>query len=137
LRRSYGEQYDAAFKLIPGLRVHGVDPRAYYTRHLYPVVIDERAIGLSRDGFIQQLKEAKIGTSVHYVPIHHHPYYQRVLGVRSTDFPMTNSVYQGLVSLPLYTKMSAQDLQRVTDSVMRIVDAVPMSTSRGLRHGES
>ena len=130
LRRSYGEQYDAAFKLVPGLCVHGLDPRAYYTRHLYPVVIDEHVTGLSRNAFIQQLRDAKIGTSVHYVPIHYHPYYQQALGVQSTDFPVTNSIYRGLVSLPLYTKMDVQDVQRVIYTVMRIVDAVPMSTAR-------
>lgn len=122
LRRTYGEMYDSAFRNIPGLRLHALDPKAYCTRHLYPLVIDERSTGISRNDFIEKLKNAKVGTSVHYVPIHYHSYYQKALGVKPGDFPVTDEIYRGLVSLPLYTKMTAHDIRRVIESVTRIIE---------------
>lgn len=121
LRRTYGEMYDEAFKNMPGVRLHGLDLRAYQTRHLYPIVIDERLTGVSRNSFIEKLKDAKIGASVHYVPINYHSYYQRVMGLKPGDFPITEEIYQGLISLPLYTKMDSIDIRRVIDSVRKII----------------
>jgi dTDP-4-amino-4,6-dideoxygalactose transaminase/nucleoside-diphosphate-sugar epimerase len=126
IRRRYGDLYDQAFKDVPGIRLHGLDPKAYYTRHLYPIVIDESSAGINRQELIDKLREAKIGTSVHYIPIHYHPLYQERLGVQPGDYPTTEQVFQGLVSLPLYTKMQTQDVQRV---VKRIKEVIHESTA--------
>lgn len=121
IRRTYGEMYDQAFVDIDGIRLHGLDSKAYYTRHLYPIIIDEQKLGISRNDFIQKLREMKIGTSVHYVPIHHHSLYQKQMGVKPGDFPVTDEIYKGLVSLPLYTKMSHDDINKVINAVKAIL----------------
>lgn len=121
IRRTYGEMYDEAFSKIDGIRLHGLDPKAYYNRHLYPIVIDEDKLGINRNDFIIKLKEAKIGTSVHYVPIHHHSLYQNKMNVKPGDFPVTDEIYKGLISLPLYTKMSTDDVNKVIQSVKTIL----------------
>ncbi len=121
IRRDYGKLYDDAFKNIPGLRLHGLDSKAYYTRHLYPVVIEEEKLGITRKEVIQKLRDAKIGTSVHYVPIHHHALYKDRLGIKPGDFPETDLIYRGLLSLPLYTKMSVDDVKRVINKFREIL----------------
>lgn len=121
IRRHYGDLYDKAFNDIPGVKLHGFDKRAYYTRHLYPFVIDEKVLRLTRNTLIEKLKDAKIGTSVHYVPINHHKLYQNQLGIKPGDFPQSDSIYKGLISLPLYPKMTIDDIKRVIDQVLKII----------------
>jgi dTDP-4-amino-4,6-dideoxygalactose transaminase/nucleoside-diphosphate-sugar epimerase len=123
LRREYGEMYDEAFKCLPGIRLQGLDPRAYYNRHMYPIVVDKEILGLSRNQFIDKLKEFKIGTSVHYIPIHYHPYYQKKLGLKIEDFPVTSNIYKGLLSLPIYSKMTKDDVKRVICRVNQLAES--------------
>jgi dTDP-4-amino-4,6-dideoxygalactose transaminase/nucleoside-diphosphate-sugar epimerase len=120
-RREYGALYDELLKDLPGIKLHKLDPASYSTRHLYPIVIDEKVCGISRDELINRLKEKNIGTSVHYVPIHYHPAYQSKLGLSVDDFEITNNVYKGLLSLPLYTKMEDADIRRVAAAVSSIL----------------
>lgn len=119
VRRHYGELYDEAFSSIPGIRLHGLDEKAYYTRHLYPFIVDEQVIGMNRNEVIEKLKAAKIGTSVHYVPINHHKYYRDTLGVNPGDFPNSDAIYNGLISLPLYPKMTIEDVKRVISEIRK------------------
>ena len=123
LRREYGRKYDEAFSSIPGIRLHGLDPRAFYTRHIYPLIIDENISGISRNSFMEKLKEQKIGTSVHYIPIHHHPYYKRVLNINPDELAVTDEIFRGLVSLPLYSKMTIADVTRVISRVNQIINS--------------
>ncbi len=120
-RRDYGDLYDDLFKNIPGVQLHSLDPNSFSTRHIYPIIIDEGVCGVTRDELINRLKEKNIGTSVHYVPIHHHPAYKSKLGLSEEDFKVTNGVYKGLLSLPLYTKMDQSDIKRVAAEVISIV----------------
>lgn len=120
-RREYGDLYDELFKNISGIKLHKLDSASYSTRHLYPIVIDESICGITRDELINRLKEKNIGTSVHYVPIHHHQAYQDQIGLAGDDFEITNSVFKGLLSLPLYTKMESADIRRVAAEVSSIL----------------
>jgi dTDP-4-amino-4,6-dideoxygalactose transaminase/nucleoside-diphosphate-sugar epimerase len=123
LRRKYGEVYDEAFKYLPGMRPCGLDPRATTNRHMYPIVLDPDIIGLSRNQFIEKLKEFKIGTSVHYIPIHHHPFYQKNIGLDPEDFPVTNKIFKGLLSLPIYTKLTIEDVNKIISRVTQLVES--------------
>ena len=58
-----------------------------------------------------------IGTSVHFIPLHLHPYYRDRYGFRPEDFPNALRAYQDAVSLPIYTRMTAADVDRVVDAV--------------------
>jgi len=121
IRRNFGEIYDNSFSNLDGVKTQKVEDYAYHIRHLYPIVIDEKVIGKNRNQIIDELRQNKIGTSVHYVPINHHPFYQSKLNVKIGDFPVSDSIYEGLVSLPLYTKMSKSDINRVIDTLKRII----------------
>ena len=123
LRREYGEMFDEAFKSLPGFQLHTLDKRAHYTRHIYPIILNEYLCGINRNRFIESMKELKIGTSVHYVPIHHHPYYKEKLNIAPGEFPVTDRIFNGLVSLPLYSRMSTRDVDRVINRVKQIVES--------------
>lgn len=91
--------------------------------HLYPVRLRLDQLTVSRSDAIEQLRERGIGTSVHYIPIHLHPYYRENFGVGPGDFPVTEAAYEGLISLPLYTRMTDDDVARVSEALHEIVES--------------
>jgi len=89
--------------------------------HLYPIVINTNLLTIDRTKFIEALAAENIGTSVHFIPIHKHPYYKRTYGYNDSDFQTANKIFDGLLSLPLYPKMSLNDLEDVVTAVEKIV----------------
>lgn len=85
--------------------------------HLYVLLIDFQKIGKSRAEVMAELREKKIGTQVHYIPVHLQPYYQKTYGTRPGDFPIAEDYYEHCLSIPLYPKMSDEDVSRVISAV--------------------
>ena len=77
--------------------------------------------GGSRDQLIESLKQAGIGTSVHFIPLHMHSYYRSHYGYKKGDFPNAEDAYERAVSLPLYPDMSDADVEYVAKTIKRIV----------------
>ncbi|HEX7635399.1 MAG TPA: DegT/DnrJ/EryC1/StrS family aminotransferase [Noviherbaspirillum sp.] len=80
--------------------------------HLYVVRLRDTS-RLGRDELIQKLSDYGIGTSVHYIPLHRHPYWRQRYALRQEQFPRAEAAYQRMLSLPLYTKMTDEDQSRV------------------------
>ena len=78
-------------------------------------------LGLDRGGFIEELKESGVGTSVHFIPLHRHPYYQSAYGARSDDFPNAEDAYSRCISLPIYPGLTEHDANRVVRIVTETV----------------
>jgi dTDP-4-amino-4,6-dideoxygalactose transaminase len=91
--------------------------------HLYPIRLRLDMLRIGRSDAIEQLRERGIGTSVHYIPIHLHPYYRENFGVGPGDFPVAEASYDGLISLPLYTRMTDADVDRVSEALHEVVEA--------------
>jgi dTDP-4-amino-4,6-dideoxygalactose transaminase len=83
--------------------------------------LDLERLTIDRARFIEELKARNIGASVHFIPVHMHPYYRDKYGYRPADFPVAYREYQRLVSLPLNLRMSNGDVQDVIDAVLDIV----------------
>jgi len=89
--------------------------------HLYVVRLRPEGLRINRDEFIVQMKERGIGTSVHFIPIHHHPYYREAYGWAPGDFPAADEAFATMVSLPLYTRMTDGAVDRVATAVEEII----------------
>ncbi len=76
---------------------------------------------IDRDAFIEDLKRRQIGTSVHFIPIHVHPYYRDKYGYRPDSFPVAFTNYRRMLSLPLSPRMTDADAAYVVSSVLDIV----------------
>lgn len=63
------------------------------------------------------MRETGIGTQVHYVPLHLHPYYRRTLHTGPGDFPQTEKYYEGALTLPLYPQLTEDDISRVVGTL--------------------
>ncbi len=89
--------------------------------HLFPIRIREGALNISRDEFIEEMRERKIGTSVHFIPVHTFSYYRQKYGFEDQDFPIAFKESERLVSLPLHPRLSAEDVGDVVDAVTDIL----------------
>lgn len=100
-----------------------VDARSgdMHARHLYPIRILPEA-GLSRDEFIIKMSELGVGCSVHFIPLHLHPYWKQSCGLFASQFPVAQMLYEQEVTLPLYTRMTTNDLKRVVATVNKVLN---------------
>jgi perosamine synthetase len=88
--------------------------------HLYVVQLQLDRLTITRDEMIQQLKAQNIGTSVHFIPLHLHPYY-RSRGWDRSQFPVATAAFNRILSLPVYPRMSDGDVEDVIEAVRSIV----------------
>jgi dTDP-4-amino-4,6-dideoxygalactose transaminase len=89
--------------------------------HLYMLRLNHAALRINRAEFVEELKRREIGVSVHFIPLHLHPYYRETYGYHPEDYPVASAEYAREISLPIYSKMSDSDVQDVIDAVLDIV----------------
>ena len=118
-REALAQRFDAALAdlplILPPRPVHAGDLHAW---HLYVVRLKDDA-GITRDQLIETLFADGIGVSVHYIPLHLHPYWKERYALQPESFPHSQKAYERMVSLPLYTRMTEADVDRVVASVRR------------------
>jgi len=120
-RAEIWQRYTEAFANLPlGLPAPD-EPERRHARHLYTLLIDEARCGLSRDAFMQRLHQLNIGTGVHYLGVHLHPYYQQQFGYRPDDFPNATWLSERTVSIPLSPKLSDKDVADVINAVRYLI----------------
>lgn len=138
-RRAIAQAYNAAFADLPQMQTP-LDPeqqrpaacqgcncsptkmQCSHAWHLYMLRLHLDRLTIDRARFITELKQRNIGASVHFIPLHLHPYYRETYGYRPNDYPVAYGEYLREVSLPIYSKMSDQDVQDVIDAVLDIVE---------------
>ena len=120
-RRQIASRYDAAFDALPGvgaLRVRSGTEHAY---HLYVVRLELEALRADRGEIFRALRAENIGTNVHYIPVHLHPYYRQALGTRPGMCPVAEDAYERVLSLPLFPAMRDADVDDVIDAMTKIL----------------
>ncbi|MDR2588070.1 MAG: DegT/DnrJ/EryC1/StrS family aminotransferase [Spirochaetales bacterium] len=91
--------------------------------HLFIIRLVESRLTLGRDEFIDRLAEKGVGTSVHFIPLHIHPYWQKRGGYKPEDFPHALDAYRRAISLPIYPAMTEEETQRVIEAVIAAAEA--------------
>ena len=131
-------RYDALLADVPEVRRPRCGPASTHARHLYPVALELERLTCDRARFIDELRAENIGTSVHFIPIHLHPYFQRQLGAKPGDFPVAEDAYRRAVTLPLFPDMTPRDVEDVVAAVRKVVGRLPALTRpRTARGGPS
>ena len=120
-RQKLAAMYDSAFSDLREILLPKQFPDRNHTFHLYPIRLNAGLLRLNRSEFIDELRARNIGTSVHFIPLHRHPFYRERYGYQSEQFPVCEDIYQGLLSLPLYPKMTDRDGEDVIEAVHDIV----------------
>jgi len=121
-RTSIAAAFNRAFADDPALLPPVTPPDVEPAWHIYPLRIREEALTIDRDRFFEALKARKIGCSVHFIPIHFHPYYRERYGWSRGAFPNAEAYFRGEISLPLYPGMSDEDVNDVIEAVKEVAD---------------
>jgi len=119
-RELIAARYDEAFADLPLITPPRPKPGDHHAWHLYVVRLTDAA-PLARDRFVECLFEEGIGCSVHYIPLHLHPYWRNRYGLRPEQFPHSQHAYERMLTLPLYTRMSDADVERVIGTVRKLL----------------
>ena len=120
-RESIATAYNDKFRDLPVATPPLPQPGDVHAWHLYALQLKPDA-PLGRDDFIRAMATRGIGCSVHYIPLHRHPYWRDRYGLRTEDFPAAERYYSGAVSLPLFSKQNDEDVDRVIGTVRSLLN---------------
>jgi len=119
-RREIAQRYNAAFSALSQLQIPAEQSQSQHAWHLYMLRLNLEQLRFDRAQFFTELKRRNIGASVHFIPLHVHPYYRETYGYRPEDLPVAYREYQREISLPIYSKMSDGDVQDVIEAVTEV-----------------
>jgi len=116
-RREISAIYRQAFKDTKEIILPVEKKYAKSAWHIYPV----QFIGINRKKVFEALQKKGIGVQVHYMPLHLHPFYQRTFRYKRGDFPVAEKYYEGAVTLPMFPKITNEELAYVIESLKKII----------------
>ena len=131
MQRWVAARYTDAFQELPVRLPEPGGSSDTHAWHLYILQLELEALSVDRNRFIDLMTEAGIGTSVHFIPLHMHPYWRDRYHLTEQDFPVATDCYRRAVSLPIYPAMSETNVVRVIDTVRSLL----AEHKRGSRSG--
>jgi len=120
-REAVWQRYDDAFVNFPVILPAPVRDGDVHARHLYSLLLDPDSLRVDRDAVMQALHEENIGTGIHFLGLHLHPYYQQQLGYKAEDLPNATWISERTLSLPLSAKLSDRDVDDVIAAVRKVL----------------
>jgi dTDP-4-amino-4,6-dideoxygalactose transaminase len=121
-RQEIAERYAARFSQIEELELPpAAAPGCEHSWHLFVLRLRSGALQIGRNDFIEELKKLGVGTAVHFIPLHLHPYYAQTYGYRRGDFPHAEDAFARCFSLPLYPALSDEQVERVIRTVESVL----------------
>ncbi len=120
-RREIAARYNEAFarmeEIVTPVEVEGV--KAAY--HIYVIQLRTELLKVGRKEVFEALLAENIGVSVHDMPLHLHPFYQREFGYKAGDYPRAERYYERAITLPIFPKMTDNDVKDVIDAMTKVV----------------
>lgn len=121
-RRMIAAQYTSAFRELPAVMAPVVRDGMNPAWHLYPIRLRLELLSARRPEIFQALRAENLGVNVHYVPVHHHPYYREQFGYQGGEYPVADDAYERLISLPMFHAMTDQDVKDVIAAVSKVLN---------------
>lgn len=118
-RKRIVEAYDRAFADVPGIIVQKEIPESDTSRHLYVIRLDLDKLTCTRREFFDAMSAENVQCQIHYVPVYWFPYY-RHLGYEKGLCPVAEEIYKGIMSIPLYPKMTDKDIEDTIAAVKKL-----------------
>jgi perosamine synthetase len=123
-RQTIAKQYISAFRQVPCVQPLHVNADSSHAYHLFVVELDLDQLEKHDRSFIfQALRAEGIGVNVHYIPVHLHPYYQKHFSTGTGQCPVAENAYKRILSLPIFPRMTDQDIQDVIHAVDKVIQA--------------
>ncbi|MBE5916748.1 MAG: UDP-4-amino-4,6-dideoxy-N-acetyl-beta-L-altrosamine transaminase [Pseudobutyrivibrio ruminis] len=120
-RKEIVKRYNKEFKDIPEIIIQKEIPESDSCRHLYIIRLDLNKLKCTRKEFFQALWKENIGCQVHYIPVYWFPYYEK-LGYTRGLCPNAEELYKGIISIPLYPRLTDEDVSDVIHAVKKLID---------------
>jgi len=120
-RLSLVEQYQSALAGCEEIDLPACRSEVDHAWHLFVVRLRLERLTITRDSVIRELRDAGIGTSVHFIPLHEHSYYRNLLGYQRVDLPNATEAGERVLSLPLFPDMRPSDVERVASALRDVL----------------
>lgn len=120
-RKEITRRYDEAFRELPEIIVQKEIPESDTCRHLYIIRLNPERLSCTRREFFDAMSAENVQCQVHYVPVYWFPYYRR-LGYRKGLCPNAEEVYSNIMSIPLYPKLTDEDVNDVIHAVTKVAE---------------
>ena len=120
-RTALAQRYSELLGGVEEVITPQAQPNRIHSWHLYVIRLTLGVLNIDRAQVIKELQQKGIGTSVHWMPLHLHPYYRETYGYAPQDLPMAASLYPQMITLPLYPDMTENDVAYVCDSLKGIL----------------
>lgn len=124
IRKQYKELYDSLLEDIPEIELVEEIDNIVHARHLYIIKLKIDKLKVSRDQLMNMMMEQNVGVSVHFIALHKHSYYKNRFNLKNEDFPQADKISDSLLTLPLYPKLSTEDITYVCTKLKEIIDSV-------------
>lgn len=121
IRQRYATRYASALRALEAFETPSEMPGTQHAWHLYMLRLRPGVLTINRNQLIEDLRARNIGTSVHFIPLHLHPYYRETWGYQPGDLPAAEAAYENVLSLPLYPGMTEGDVDDVIEAIHDIV----------------
>ena len=119
-REAISHRYREALADVVELELPIEDANRIHSWHLFPIKLDLNLLAIDRNRFMEELKQSGVGCSVHWRPLHLHPYYRETFGWKPEDFPVATAAWERLISLPIFPGMSDEETEKVIDAVNKL-----------------
>jgi len=120
-RREIAARYDKAFAELSGINPLAVRSNVLHAYHLYVIRIDSNILSIDRATLFTKLREKGIGVNVHYIPVHLHPFYRKKFHTGPGLCPVAETVYEQIISLPMFPGMTDENVEKVIDIIQTIL----------------
>ena len=120
-RQRIAMNYAKAFADLQEIQLPSCRTGVQHAWHLFVIQLNLERLRINRNQFVEALREREIGTSVHFIPLHLHPYYRDKFGYKSEGFPNASGAFERIISLPIYPKMTEGNVRDVIVAVRQIV----------------
>jgi len=120
-RREIAAKYNKAFAQMEEIATPIEDKGVKAVYHIYVIQLRAELLKVGRKEIFEALRAENIGVTVHYMPLHLHPFYQREFGYRKGDYPEAERYYERAITLPIFPKMSDEDANDVIKAVHKVI----------------
>ncbi|HID57032.1 TPA: DegT/DnrJ/EryC1/StrS family aminotransferase [Candidatus Poribacteria bacterium] len=120
-RREIADRYNDAFSDVEEIITPPLPEDGKHSWHLYIIRLNLEMLSIDRDEFIRRMAERGIECSVHFIPLHLHPFYRKRYGYKAGDFPKAEEAYRQVVTLPLFSGMGDEEVDLVIDCALDII----------------
>jgi perosamine synthetase len=127
-REAIALEYIQAFREVKEIALPPIDQNRIHSWHLFPIRLQLDQLEISRNEFMERLKHEGVGCSVHWRPLHLHPYYIEEFGWEPADLPVATAIWEQLISLPIFPGMARGDVKYVIDVVKGLCATVSKGT---------